>query len=122
MIFNFLNNLNSTKEENLIHTAFVEFIDDLREKIGETLFELNLAKTTKGELYYVYSYSPEKIYITKQNSNNLELLEGVSEDFKRNLAEGFVLRFKDGKYWVDEELTDKSMNFELDFDNYKDGF
>ena len=44
----------------------------------------------------------------------------MTDEFKRNLAEGFILRYKDGKYSVDEELTKKSMNFELDFDNYKE--
>lgn len=60
------------------------------------------------------------VYITKQKNYTLELLEGVTDEFKENLAEGFVLRYKDGKFSVDEELTDKSMNFELDFDNYKE--
>ena len=74
----------------------------------------------KGELYYVYAYTPEKVYITKQGSNKVELLEGVTDDFKKNLAEGYILRRKDNNFSVDEELTEKSMNFELDFDNYKE--
>lgn len=120
MLFNFFNSLRDTKEESIFLSSFVDYLNDVKDKINERLEEINIDKSKnleKEELYYVYSYTPEKVYITKQKSNKLELLEGVSDDFKRNLAEGFILRYKDGKYSIDEVLTEKSMNFELDFDN-----
>ena len=55
----------------------------------------NFIKRKNGDLYYVYAYTPEEVYITKQGSRNLELLEGVSQEFKRNIAEGFILRYKE---------------------------
>ena len=36
-------------------------------------------------LYYVYSYTPEKVYVTRQGSKKIELLENVSEEFKNKL-------------------------------------
>ena len=123
MIFDFFNSLKDTKDESMFLSSFVDYLNDVRDKINERLEEINIDKSKnleKEELYYVYSYTPEKVYITKQKSNKLELLEGVSDDFKRNLAEGFILRYKDGKYSIDEALTEKSMNFELDFDNYNE--
>ena len=39
-------------------------------------------KNEGGELFYVYSYTPDKVYITKQKSNKLELLEGVNKGAK----------------------------------------
>ena len=46
------------------------------------------------------------------------------KEFRKNLKETQpkVLSYdtKNGKFEVDEELTEKSMNFELDFDNYKE--
>lgn len=116
MNFDFLNDIKNINCENVVSGVF-ETIESLIEKINEVK---KLDKNKKGELYYVYSYTPEKVYITKQGSSKVELLEGVSDEFKNNLAEGFILREKDGKYTVDEELTEKSMNFELDFDNYKE--
>ena len=80
----------------------------------------NMSKRKNGELYYVYAYTPDDVYVTKQGSTKVELLTDVSEEFKQSLAEGFILRYKDGKFEIDEALTEKSMNFELDFDNYKD--
>ena len=119
MNFDFLSDIKNINCENVVSTVF-ETIESLIEKINEVKNNEKLTKNEKGELYYVYSYTPEKVYITKQGSSKVELLEGVSDEFKKNLAEGFILREKDGKYIVDEELTEKSMNFELDFDNYKE--
>ena len=51
---------------------------------------------------------------------HIEILKDLPEELLKNLAEGFILRYKNGKFIIDEELTEKSMNFELDFDNYKD--
>lgn len=117
MLFDFLNSIKNVNEANKLLYSIIESITDLKETINEKFEEV---KKDKGELYYVYSYTPEKVYITKQNDGKLKLLDGVSDEFKKNLAEGFVLRYKDGKYSVDEGLTEKSMNFELDFDNYKE--
>lgn len=116
MLFDFLDDIKNINCESIVSSVY-ETIESLIDKINETK---NLTKSEKGELYYVYSYTPEKVYITKQRSNKVELLGGVSNEFKQNLAEGFILRYNDGKYSVDEELTEKSMNFELDFDNYKE--
>lgn len=120
MEFNFLDSIKNAKDEKVLLNSFIDAIDELREKIDERLNEINISKNDKGELYYVYAYTPSDVYITKQKSNKVEKLEGVSDEFKRNLAEGFILRYKDGKYLIDEMLTEKSMNFELDFDNYKE--
>lgn len=123
MIFNFFNDMKNTREETMFMSSFVDYLKDIQNKINEKIDEFNIEKNNfneKGDLYYVYSYSPQKVYITKQKSNKLEVLEGVSEEFKRNLAEGFILRKKDGKFFVDELLTEKSMNFELDFDSYNE--
>lgn len=123
MNFNFLDDMKNIKCENMFFCQFIESLESLLEKVDTKLKEnnpLSNEKEDKGELYYVYAYTPEKVHITKQGSNKLEILEGVTDEFKRNLAEGFVLRYKDGNFSVDEELTEKSMNFELDFDNYKE--
>ena len=123
MNFNFLNDIKSIKCENVFFCQFIEGLESLLEKVDTKLRENNSLmneKFDKGELYYVYDYTPEKVHITKQGSDNLEILEGVTDEFRRNLAEGFMLRYKDGNFSVDEELTEKSMNFELDFDNYRE--
>ena len=121
--FDFLDDIKSIKCENVLFCQFIESLESLIEKVDTKLKENNPLLNEildKGELYYVYAYTPEKVHITKQGSNKLEILEGVTDEFKRNLAEGYVLRYKDGNFSVDEELTEKSMNFELDFDNYKE--
>ena len=123
MKFDFFESIKNTKDEDKFLNYMLDGIDELKEKINDRLEEIDSSKNNKldkGELYYVYAYAPPKVYITKQKNYTLELLEGVSDEFIKNLAEGFVLRYKDGKFSVDEELTRKSMHFELDFDNYKE--
>ena len=105
--FNILDDIKNIKCENIFFGQIIESLESLLEKVNTKLKEmpeLSDSKLDKGELYYVYSYTPEKVYITKQGESKLELLEGVTDEFKRNLAEGFVLRCKDGKFSVDEEL------------------
>ena len=122
MFFDFFNDVKDVRQGNKVLSSISENFDEIMDKLNEQLKEKDIAKNNlneKGELYYVYSYAPPNVYITKQKSNKVELLENVSKEFINNLAEGFILRFKDGEYSIDEELTEKSMNFELDFDNYK---
>ena len=115
-----LENLNNERNLSADSKFLYEIIEKLEEVKNEIMEHLNSMKENKGELYYVYSYTPEKVYVTRQGSKKIELLENVSEEFKNNLAEGFILRYKNGMFIIDEELTRESMNFELDFDNYKD--
>lgn len=113
MNFDFLDDIKNIKCENVFFCQFIESLDSLLEMVDFKLKE----KNDDGDLYYVYAYTPEVVHITKPGSNKFEILEGVTDEFKRNLAEGFILRYKDGEFSVDEELTEKSMNFELDFDS-----
>lgn len=116
--------LRNLEEEKLCDKS----LDFLREVLGdlERVNEKIKSRLEKGEiykeneLYYVYSYSPEKVFITRQGSNNIELIKNLPEELSENLSEGFILRYKNGTFIIDEELTEKSMNFELDFDNYKE--
>lgn len=123
MFFEFLNDIKKTKNEHNELSLIAERLEDILNNVNEHFTKKeneDIAIKERGELYYVYSYAPPNVYITKQKSDKIESLKGVSKEFIRNLAEGFVLRKKDGEYFIDEELTEKSMNFELDFDNYKE--
>ena len=123
MFWDFLNNEKEVKIDNKFLSSIGEKLENIIDEIGKQLEEKDDVKDNsneKGELYFVYSYAPPNVYITKQRSHKVELLENVSEEFVNNLAEGFVLRAKNGEYSIDEELTEKSMKFELDFDNYKE--
>ena len=111
MIFKFFYDVKNDEEGN--------FLTSIIMNLGEWVDE-SMSKRKNGELYYVYAYTFEDVYVTKQGSTKVELLIDVSSEFKQSLAEGFILRYKDGKFEIDEELTEKSMNFELDFDNYNE--
>ena len=75
-----------------------DYFDEVKTSIVMNLGEWmgSFVQRKNGELYYVYAFSPDEVYITKQGSKKLEILEGesVTKEFKQNLAEGFVLRYK----------------------------
>lgn len=110
-----LDYLNIENEKDFLNDV-LEGIEDIKMDLEKRLEIIN---KSEDELYYVYSYTPNKIYVTKRGSNKLEILENISEELKNNLAEGFILRSKNGTFIIDEELTEKSMNFELNFDDLK---
>lgn len=110
MLFENLQDVKKYEEGNFLTSIIMNF--------GEWVEYFN--KRKNGELYYVYAQTLNDVFVTKQGSYKLERLENVSEEFKKNLAEGFILRYRNGKFEIDEKLTEKSMNFELDFDTYKE--
>ena len=78
MNFNFLDDMKNIKCENMFFCQFIESLESLLEKVDTKLKEnnpLSNEKEDKGELYYVYAYTPEKVHITKQGSNKLESLD-----------------------------------------------
>ena len=88
-----------------------EFINDLAEFMNNLKEEILKPKDIREEgLYYVLDGNPNKVYLTKFNSKKVFEETDIPQEIKNTVSEGFILRYKDGKYIVDEELTEK--NFE----------
>ncbi len=71
-------------------------------------------------LYYVLSGNPEKVYLTKFKSDKVFEATDLPEEIKKVVSEGFILRYKNGKYTIDEELTDRNFEGELNIDEYEE--
>ena len=71
-------------------------------------------------LYYVLNANPKQIYLTKFGDKKVFEAKVLPENIRQVVSEGFILRYKDGKYEIDEELTDKNFEGELDIDNYRE--
>ena len=90
------------------------YMNNLKEKIFKQ-------KDQREEgLYYVLNGNPDKVYLTKFNSKKVFEEKDLPEEIKKSVSEGVILRYKDGEYIIDEELTEKNFEGLLNIDKYKE--
>ena len=106
-----LTNNNDVKE-------FINELSDYMNNIKEKIFK---QKNDKEEgLYYVLNANPDKIYLTKFNSKKVFEEADLPKEIKNTVSEGFILRYRNGEYTVDEELTEKNFEGLLNIDEYEE--
>ena len=98
-----------------------EFIKELSECINNFKEKNSKPKDYREEgLYYVLDGNPSEVYLTKFNSKKVFKANDLPQEIKNTVSEGFILRYKDGEYNVDEELTEKNFEGLLNIDEYKE--
>ncbi|MBQ3145528.1 MAG: hypothetical protein IJB90_03030 [Clostridia bacterium] len=107
------NSLNNNEVKEFMQ-ELADYMKDLKEKISKP-------KDIREEgLYYVLDGNPDKVYLTKFNSKKVFEADDLPIEIKNSVSEGFILRYKNGKYTVDEELTEKNFEGLLNIDKYKE--
>lgn len=97
------------------------FINELADSINSFKEKMLKSKDIREEgLYYVLNSNPDKIYLTKFNSNKVFEASDLPQEIKNIVSEGFILRYENGKYIVDEKLTDENFEGLLNVDEYKE--
>ena len=118
MILDFFNELKSNLSNN---NEVKDFINELSDYINNFKENLLKQKNDREEgLYYVLDGNPNKVYLTKFNSKKVFEATDLSQEIKNAVSEGFILRYKNGEYIVDEELTEKNFEGLLNIDEYKE--
>lgn len=108
------NSLSNNNEAKDFINDLADYMKDLKEKISKP-------KDIREEgLYYVLDGNPNKVYLTKFNSKKVFEAKDLPEEIKNTVSEGFILRYKNGEYTVDEELTEKNFEGLLNIDQYKE--
>ena len=108
------NNLRNNNEVKDFINDLADYMNTLKEKISKQ-------KSNREEgLYYVLDGKPNKVYLTKFNSNKVFEAEDLPEEIKKSVSEGFILRYENGKYAVEEELTERNFEGLLNIDEYKE--
>ena len=108
------NSLSSNNEVKEFMQELADYMNNIKEKISKQ-------KSNREEgLYYVLDGNPNKVYLTKFNSKKVFEAEDLPEEIKKSVSEGFILRYENGKYAVDEELTEKNFEGLLNIDEYKE--
>lgn len=108
------NSLRSNNEVEEFMQELVDYMKGLKEKFSK-------AKDIREEgLYYVLDGNPDKVYLTKFNSNKVFEAIDLPTQIKNAVSEGFILRYKNGEYTVEQELTEKNFEGLLNIDEYKE--
>lgn len=108
------NSLSSNNEVKEFMQELAEYMKDLKEKISKQ------KDIIEEGLYYVLDGNPNKVYLTKFNSNKVFEATDLPKEIKDTVSEGFILRYKNGEYTVEQELTEKNFEGLLNIDEYKE--
>ena len=118
--------INKVKESDFINNFIDELTDYLKNtnEKGETLLnneQNNNLDIYREEncLYQVVDFSSNGVFL--QNTNNDKIFEetDISQELLNKIGNDYILRYKDGKYIVEEELTDDFMNSMVGIQEYK---
>ena len=98
---------------------FFEKVDIRREKQNNQEEKLDNFRE-EGELYQVVDLSSKGAFLQNMKTNVILEENNIPEDLKNVISNDYILRYKDGTYVFEEELTDEF--FENDFNfNDRDG-
>ncbi len=129
----FDNRLDNKKDENFL-TSFLENVSDCLKIVNEKVFNkldnnkdvLNKLPEKKvselkeeGTLYQVVELLPDGAYIQNINTNKVYLEKDISKDTLNKAINDTILRYKNGQYIVEEELTQKFFDNLVDIKEYK---
>ena len=121
---NKLENNEKTNDTNKFINELSNYLDRFKAKINKILKKDKKVEDSKEMqeegLYYVLDGNPEKVYLTKFKSSKVFEATDLPEEIKKAVSEGFILRYKDGEYSIDEELTDRNFEGELNIDEYEE--
>lgn len=99
-------------DENLTQKFKEKFIEEANQILNKQ-WE-NLKKMRKeGEFYYVVDGNPSRIYLTMFNSNQVFEEVEFPDELRNKVSEGFILKYEKGTYKIDEEMTEKNFEGEL---------
>lgn len=119
----FNNLMKDIKENNVIQDFINEISNYLQEK-GKNKLEgpNNEIGGLREEncLYQVVGFSSNGVFLQNTKSKKISEETNIPKELKAVIGNDFFLRFKDGKYIFEEELTDKFMESMIPINEYKE--
>lgn len=113
MKLDLLNNLLNNVKENNIAQNFIKELSNNLEKSNSELSngknnEINCSSLKQENcLYQVVEIDSDGAYLQNINNNHVSKETDISKDVLNQIENDSVLKFKDGKYIYEEELTRK---------------
>lgn len=122
----FNNLINNIKESDTIKKFINELTDYLKNSKNETdnqeqAKNIDERHNLREEncLYQVVDLSKDGVYLQKMNDRIIFEETNISKELKDKIGNDYILRYKDGTYIFEEELTDDFFNNLIDINEYK---
>ena len=123
----FFNDLiNKVKESDFVQNFMTELSDYLEKNAGKGVNELSTQENKKitnnreeNCLYQVVDFSSNGVYLQNTNHNVIFEETEIPQELKDKISNDYILRYKDGKYIYEEELTDNFMNSMVSVQEFK---
>ena len=122
----FNNVINNIKESDTIKKFINELTDYLKNSKNETDNQdqsknIDEKQNLREEncLYQVVDLSKDGVYLQKMNDKIIFEETNISKELKDKIGNDYILRYKDGTYIFEEELTDDFFNNLIDINEYK---
>lgn len=112
--------INKVKESDLINNFIEELSSYLKKGENQLSKEQNIyGFREENSLYQVVDFSSNGVFL--QNANNDKVFEetNISKELLDKIGNDYILRYKDGKYVVEEELTEDFMNSMVGIKEYR---
>lgn len=112
------------KESNIVQ-GFIQELSDYLEKQNNKLLNKECNRNDKGTLkqenclYQVVEMDVDGVYLQNIENNSVSKEMDISKEILNKLGNDSVLRFKDGKYIYEEELTKQFYDSLIDVKKYK---
>lgn len=126
MNLDLFNNLLSNKKENNLIQNFIKELSNYLEKANNQLSNRNdnnriKINSLKQEecLYQVVEMDVDGAYLQNTNNNRVSKETDISKEVLDKIGNDSVLRYKDGKYIYEEELTQKFFDNLVGIKEYK---
>lgn len=120
--------LNKVKESDFVNNFMEELSNHLanvKEKgesntNNENMNSNELNKFRKeNELYQVVDFSSKGVYLQNMSTNKVVEENNIPQDLMNQIGNDYILRYKNGEYIFEEQLTDDFMNGLIDIKEYQ---
>lgn len=120
----FNNLVNNVKENNIVQ-SFIKELSNYLEKQNNKLLNEEYNRKDNGTLkqenclYQVVETDVDGVYLQNIENNNVSKEIDISKEILNKISNDSVLRFKDGSYIYEEELTKQFYDSLIDVKQYK---
>lgn len=116
MNLDFFNNLGNALKENKIVQNFMNELSNYLEKVNNDLANQNSnnVKTNslkqENTIYQVVEIDVDGVYLQNTMNNQISKETDIPKELLKKIGNDTVLKYKDGKYIIEEELTQKFLD------------
>ena len=120
--------VNKVKESDFVNNFMEELSNHLanvKEK-GEKQMSNEITDSNElnefrkeNELYQVVDFSSKGVYLQNMSTNKVFEETNIPQELKNQIGNDYILRYKNGEYIFEEQLTDDFMNGLIDIQEYQ---